>query len=141
MGESMESSDAGRNGSSLIIVNDRQQIVLLLRDNIQEIPYPNMWDIPGGAVESGESPKEAIIREIDEEMGIRLNDVYLFSVIPFDDRTEYTYWIKLNLDLEKIHLTEGQRLEWFDENEIKKMNLAFRFNRVVDKFYQDAPFK
>jgi mutator protein MutT len=137
----MEVSDTERKGCSLIIVNDRRQIVLLLRDDIQEIPYPNMWDIPGGAVERGESPKEAIIREIDEEMEIKLDDVSLFSVIPFDDRTEYTYWIKLNLDLEKIHLTEGQRLKWFEENEIKKMNLAFRFNRIVDKFYKEAPFK
>ena len=137
----MSVMETGRKGCSLIIINDHRQIVLLLRDDIPEIPYPNMWDIPGGAVESGESPKEAIIREIDEEMGMTLDDVYPFSVVRFDDRTEYTYWIKLNLDLKKIHLTEGQRLKWFEENEIKKMNLAFRFNKIVDKFYQDAPFK
>lgn len=33
--------------------------------------YKTYWDIPGGYVELGESPKAACVREVYEEMGIR----------------------------------------------------------------------
>jgi 8-oxo-dGTP diphosphatase len=36
------------------------------------IPYPNMWNFPGGAVEPNEEPLNAAIREIEEEFEIKL---------------------------------------------------------------------
>lgn len=35
-------------------------------------PYRGLWDLPGGFVEAGESPTEAIEREIFEETGLRV---------------------------------------------------------------------
>lgn len=32
--------------------------------------YPQFWDIPGGSVELGELPREALLREVQEEVGI-----------------------------------------------------------------------
>ena len=34
--------------------------------------YPNVWDLPGGHVEQGETEVEALIRELSEELGIRV---------------------------------------------------------------------
>jgi ADP-ribose pyrophosphatase YjhB (NUDIX family) len=34
-------------------------------------PYRGRWDLPGGFVEAGESPTEAVCREIAEETGLR----------------------------------------------------------------------
>ena len=34
--------------------------------------YPNLWDIPGGHVESGETETEALVRELREEIGIEV---------------------------------------------------------------------
>jgi 8-oxo-dGTP pyrophosphatase MutT (NUDIX family) len=37
-----------------------------------ELTYKPDWDLPGGVVESGESPREAVVREVEEELGLRL---------------------------------------------------------------------
>ena len=34
--------------------------------------YPNVWDLPGGHVEPGEHPAGALVRELSEELGIRI---------------------------------------------------------------------
>ena len=104
-----------RAGCSLLIVNDADQILLFLRDDTPKIPYPNMWDIPGGHVEPNETPEQCIVREMKEEMGLDIPVPDLFRVTEFPDRTEYTFWRRMNLNINEIHLTEGQRLQWFSE--------------------------
>lgn len=66
-------------GTSIIFINNNNEILFLLRDNIPTIKYANMWDIPGGNVELGETPYECIRREIEEEFGIAITDFVLFE--------------------------------------------------------------
>jgi 8-oxo-dGTP diphosphatase len=129
-----------RKGTSIIFVNDKRQILLFLRDDKPGLPYRNMWDIPGGHVEDGETPEQCIVREMKEEMDLALNSFELFSVMEFDDRIEYTFWKKANFDIEKINLNEGQQLKWFTEVEAKSTKLAYGFNEIVDDFFKKAPF-
>jgi 8-oxo-dGTP diphosphatase len=129
-----------RKGTSIIFVNDKRQILLFLRDDKPGFPYRNMWDIPGGHVEDGETPEQCIIREMKEEMDLTLHSFELFSVKEFDDRIEYTFWKKANLDIAKTSLHEGQQLKWFTELEAKNTKLAYGFDEIVDDFFKKALF-
>ena len=129
-----------RSGSSIIFVNDKKEILLFLRDDKPGLPYRNMWDVPGGHVEENETPKECIIREMKEEMNLDLKDFQLLCQTEFDDRIEYTYWKKVNLNIAEINLMEGQYLKWFTRKEAVDTELAYGFNEIVDKFFQTVIF-
>ena len=124
-----------RHGSSIIFLNSRQEVLLFLRDDVDHIPYPNMWDVPGGHVEPGESPRACIVREMKEEMGLNLSEFDLFSVREFTDRIEHTFWKRWDLNIGGIHLTEGQRLQWFSREKARRTELAYGFNQIVEDFF------
>ncbi len=46
------------------------RVLLCLRSRHRE-NYPGVWDVPGGHVETGESPQTALARELAEELGIQ----------------------------------------------------------------------
>ena len=125
-----------RSGSSIIFVNDKEEILLFLRDDKPGLPYSNMWDVPGGHVEENETPKECIVREMKEEMNLDLKDFELLCEREFDDRIEYTYWKKADLNISEINLMEGQCLKWFTKEEAADTELAYGFNQIVEEFYQ-----
>jgi 8-oxo-dGTP pyrophosphatase MutT (NUDIX family) len=53
---------------SQMLIRTRDDRVLLC-----QLTYKNDWDLPGGVVEVGESPQLAVAREVEEELGLRLD--------------------------------------------------------------------
>ena len=47
-------------------------ILTILRDDKPTIPWPNLWELPGGGREGDESPFECAMREVYEELSIQL---------------------------------------------------------------------
>lgn len=127
-------------GCSILFVSPLNEILLVLRDDIPSIPYPNMWDVLGGHVEEDETPEQCIVREMQEELGLDIKEFQPFCVTEFPDRTEYTFWRRADLNIDDIELTEGQCLKWFTREEIEKTGLAYGFNMVIEKFFSEAPF-
>ena len=48
------------------------QLLITLRDDFDHIPFPNLWDFPGGGREGVETPFETLAREVKEEVGLTL---------------------------------------------------------------------
>lgn len=61
-------------GVGVLIFNKNKQLLIV------NPTYKEGWAIPGGGVDNDESPKEAAIREIKEEMEIDLKDIALLGV-------------------------------------------------------------
>ena len=58
-------------GCKIALICDGR-ILPILRDGKPTIPYPNMWDLPGGGREGNETPFECVAREVYEELSIQL---------------------------------------------------------------------
>jgi len=48
------------------------RILTCLRDDRPGLPWRNLWDLPGGGREAGETPEACLLREVEEEFGLRL---------------------------------------------------------------------
>ncbi|MGD6793110.1 (deoxy)nucleoside triphosphate pyrophosphohydrolase [Metabacillus indicus] len=59
-----------------IIENEHNEILCALRS--PKMAIPNMWEFPGGKVEKDEDLSTALVREIDEELGCKIETFGLF---------------------------------------------------------------
>jgi 8-oxo-dGTP diphosphatase len=48
------------------------RVLTCLRDDRPDLPWPGLWDLPGGGREGTESPEACLLRELSEEFGLLL---------------------------------------------------------------------
>ena len=58
-------------GCKIALICD-DKLLTILRDDKASIPYPNMWELPGGGREGEETPFECVQREVFEELSLKL---------------------------------------------------------------------
>ena len=130
-------------GASIALLNSRNEVLLFLRDNIPQIRFPNLWDLPGGMVEAGETPEKCIRREMLEEIDLKLERPSLFKRYDLPDRIENMFWQRADIDISTTKLHEGQDMRWFSEADLRAMTdaeFAFGFRSLLLEFYQARPF-
>lgn len=131
------SSAGAREGCQIILVNKVGAVLLQLRDNKPTIAFPNMWVIPGGMLDPDETAAACIAREVREELGVTLPA----ESIEFLGRTRRSYGVEntftapLDAASTSIILTEGQRITWFTEPDIRAMELAYEDNAVLADYF------
>ena len=64
-------TDAGFTGAKAALFCG-DALLTCLRDARPGLPWPGMWDLPGGGREGGETPETCLLREVEEEFGLRL---------------------------------------------------------------------
>lgn len=127
------------------MVDDRGR-VLLARRGIE--PEQGKWDLPGGFLDEGEAPLDALRRELGEETGLTVEPVAFFDVVVDrygeGDDAQHTlnlYWTCRVVAGEPEAADDVAELEWFARDELPPdEELAFRNNaRVLSRWRDQHP--
>ena len=115
--------------AAIILENPKGELLLYKRDNKPGIPFPGYWDLIGGHVEDGETPEQALVREIKEELDIELTDFVFFKEYLCTEKdaypnVKYIYAGIIDIPIEKITLLEGDYPMYFKKEEIQSLDIA-----------------
>jgi 8-oxo-dGTP diphosphatase len=82
-----------------------------------------LWEFPGGKVEAGERPEESLIRELNEELGIQVNEACL-APLTFASHAYPDFHLLMPLYVCRrwegiVTAQEGQRLAWVRPNRLR----------------------
>lgn len=134
-------------GSDVFILNKKKEILLIKRsDN-------NLWALPGGCQDLGESSAEGAVREVFEETGLIIKLKELLGVF---SSTKYEYIHYPWKENQFCHIfysgevvggfektsEESKEIGWFAENSLPKLSdgheirIKFGFKREKDKSIQ-----
>ena len=129
------------NEVACFVINDNKEILLEKRSPNKRYS-PNKYGLCAGHVMVGESLKEALVREIKEEIGITVNEDDLIPIVEKEytyketnSHITYFYYIKLNLKeseftIQKEELTE---VKWFKLDDVKTLVTSNNNPTVIDR--------
>ena len=115
------------------------RLLIYLRDDKPEIPFPSYWDLFGGHLEAGETPEEALVREVKEELGVELAAWSFFRRYDCLDGDAYPnrkhiYHAQIDRDPAGLSLHEGQRLAAIAREERSDYRFANILGAIVEDF-------
>ncbi len=124
-----------------IVVNNGQ--VLIIQRSTNEDVYPGIWEVPSGKRELFETSEEAIIREVNEEVGMDVKPIVPVDVFEFRvekeneirDATQISFLCK-TIGKPSVKLSsEHQNFAWVKEKELNEYNLTEEVREAIIKAF------
>lgn len=110
------------------------EVLLIERGNY---PFEGMWALPGGFLDMDETLEQGVIRELEEETGLKsieLKQLHAYSAIGRDPRgrtVTITFYGMVKFSYSKVQAGDDARnAEWFPVNKIDK--LAFDHQEMIE---------
>ena len=124
--------------AQIFLFDRNQRLIIYLRDDKPGIPFPNHWDLIGGHIDAGETPEQALVREVREEIGLELRHWQFFrryDCLTGDayPNTKFIFYASIDCLAAELTLFEGQRLIAIEPEE----RFDFRFANVLGTILED----
>ncbi len=134
----MEGRPGQQDGAMVILVNREGHILLMHRDDRDGVLHRDKWSIVGGGVEAGETPEDAVRREVFEEIGVEVEPSYLLRVVDTEERGHRISVFVAALDRPAggLRLGQGQEVRFFTPGQIAALRVPSFARAGLDRFYQ-----
>lgn len=143
---------------AILILNEKNEFLIQKRASTKKLA-PNMWSLTAGHIESGETIEKAVLRETEEELGIKNLNIKNFKFICVEkcnstsgniinNHFKYIYLLKVNFKIndyiiQKSELSEVKYIsfEMLEEiynnkekycNEYTKIFFKKYFNKIIN---------
>ena len=82
--------------------------------------WKDWWEFPGGKMEAGESPEDALVREIREELSAEISVDRFLHTVDYDYPAFHLtmHCFLCSLKGEALHLNEHEAARWLDADEL-----------------------
>jgi 8-oxo-dGTP pyrophosphatase MutT (NUDIX family) len=122
--------------SAVVMDDDGRVLLQRRRDN-------ELWALPGGAIDLGESVSQAVVREVEEETGYRVVPLYVVGVysdpkhvFAYDDgevRQEFSVCVAARVTGGQMAVSdESTDVGWFNAGEIADLPIHPRIRVRID---------
>lgn len=93
---------------------------VLIAERLCDGPFNGLWEFPGGKIRAGETSREALVRELAEEIGVEIKNSQLFMSLSheYPDRCVEIDFFLIEEWHGDAHGQEGQRLRWVDSMQL-----------------------
>ncbi len=127
--------------STALLFDRNGKLLIYLRDDKPTISFPNHWDLFGGIIEPGETPEQALVREVQEELGITLSTFTWFKEYncptgESEPNIKYVFCARVDAVPTELTLHEGQRMTSIDLHERHQYKFANILGTIIDDFVE-----
>ena len=95
-----------------ILINAEQEFLLTSRPSGKV--YEGYWEFSGGKLEAGETVAQALSRELEEELGLKIEDVHLWrqQLVDYPHALVRLNFCKVHSWQGHLEMREGQQFAW-----------------------------
>jgi 8-oxo-dGTP pyrophosphatase MutT (NUDIX family) len=124
-----------------VLILEKEKLILLQKRSKTEKRFPDSWGLFGGGFKDGESPEQAIQREIKEELGFVLKAPMLVGTHPYEleepKESGTVYVFRAFYDDSKMVLSDGQEMRWFSPEEALNLDLHPIYRAIIEEIVQN----
>lgn len=100
--------------------------------------YKGWWEFPGGKIEAGETPEEALVREIHEELDTEIRVGELIDTIEYDYPTFHLsmdcFWAEVVAG--RLVLKEAEDARWLTKETLESVQWLPADQTIIDAIYR-----
>ncbi len=104
-----------------------------------QMPHPLQWEFPGGKLTAGESASDAIVREMQEELGVLVAPIRELDEVHWEYPNKKIALVPVICEIRsgELCLKEHVNVKWLGLNEMKKMNVLEADRLIIQQLEGD----